>query len=58
MKLPKTIYVNWEEPESGHPYLAATPHLFDAADPEGDVTLVGVYTLTGTKKLKRVVEVV
>ena len=57
MKLPKDIYVTWQEPESGDPYLMVNTELFDAADPDGNVTIVGVYHLVEQKKLKRVVEV-
>ncbi len=56
MKFPKTLYVTLQEPESGDPYFSADTKLFDATDPDGDETLVGVYTLTGTKKLRRVVQ--
>ena len=57
MKFPKELYVTWQGPESGDPFLSADTKLFDAADEDGDVTVVGVYHLAYTKKLKRVVQV-
>ena len=56
MKLPKTIYATWQVPESGGPFLSAEENLFDTADPDGAETVVGVYILTKTKTIKRVVE--
>ena len=57
MKLPKEIYVTWQEPESDGPFLSAETSLFEAADADGEVTVVGVYKLVYTKKLKRVVQI-
>ena len=56
MKLPKMIYVTWQVPKLDGPFLFAEENLFDTADPDGEETVVGVYILTETKKVKRVVE--
>ena len=57
MKFPKEIYVTWQDPESDKPFLSAETKLFEAADTDGEVTIVGVYKLVYTKKLKRVVQI-
>ena len=56
MKFPKEIYVTWQEPEVDTRFLSVETTLFKAADPDGEITMVGVYRLALIKKLKRVVQ--
>ena len=51
-KLPKTVYVCWEIPSSGDPYLECSNHLLCFGE---DGTEVGIYELKQTK-IKRVRE--
>lgn len=56
MLFPKQLYVTVERENDGTVYFSASRTAFDAAPDEGTVALVGVYTLTGKKRVKKLVD--
>ncbi len=56
-KLPKTIYVKWEEPRSDEPYMVAGQD-FDGMVDVGGRTVIGTYQLVETTTAEMVVKTV
>lgn len=55
--LPKQLYVTVGRENDGSVYFSASETAFNAAPDDGTVATVGVYTLTGKKRVKKLVEV-
>ncbi len=56
-KMPKTIYVKWEEPSNDDPYMVAGQD-FDSMVDVGGKTVVGTYQLVETTTAEMVVKTV
>ena len=55
--LPETLYVTVGRECDGTVYFSAGATAFAAAPDDGAVALVGVYTLTGKQRVKKLVDV-
>ena len=49
-KLPKTVYVAWHDNDD--PFLGVHESIKECIDEEGNVTLIGTYTLDSQQKYK------
>lgn len=53
-KLPKTIYVKWEDPRNDEPYMVAADEMYGLVD-VGGKTKIGTYQLVETTEAEMVV---
>jgi hypothetical protein len=53
-KLPKTIFVKWQEPRADEPYLAASEEMYGMIE-IGEKAVVGTYQLVETTEAEMVV---